>query len=163
MRRLYWYFEIFLFFSSVLSQFMNPVWQQYYPASHTWATISEIQNRFRRIRMGKGQYRMLPSGNAEISCEFPDSMLMISNVIWERADMGTRDLNVLYRRHGITHQYDVHTRPHGSTLHIFDVTPLDRGLYRCLASALDPNTNQMVTLFQDTEFNPEFNRPYGYY
>ncbi len=77
--------------------------------------------------------------------------------------MGTRDLNSLYRRHGITHQYDVHIGIHGSTLHLFDVTPLDRGLYRCLASALDPATNQLVTLFQDTEFNPEFYTPYGYY
>lgn len=77
--------------------------------------------------------------------------------------MGTRDLNLLYRRYGITHQYDIHNRPRGSTLHLFDVTPLDRGLYRCLASAVDPSTNQMITLFQDTAFNPEFNTPYGYY
>ena len=77
--------------------------------------------------------------------------------------MGTRDLNRLYRRHGITHQYDVHMRPQGSTLHLFDVTPLDRGLYRCLTTALDPTTNQLVTLYQDTRFSPEFNNQYGYY
>lgn len=70
--------------------------------------------------------------------------------------MGTRDLSTLYRRHGISHQYDIHIRPHGSTLHLFDVNPLDRGLYRCLATALDPGTNQVVTLFQDTEFYPDF-------
>lgn len=28
--------------------------------------------------MGQGRYRMLPTGNAEVTCEFPDSMLMIS-------------------------------------------------------------------------------------
>lgn len=28
--------------------------------------------------MGQGTYRMLPTGNAEIDCEFPDNMLMIS-------------------------------------------------------------------------------------
>lgn len=74
--------------------------------------------------------------------------------------MGTRDLNTLYRRHGITHQYDIHTRAHGSTLHLFDITPLDRGLYRCLATALDPSANQVVTLFQDTEFYPDFGTYY---
>lgn len=76
--------------------------------------------------------------------------------------MSTKDLDVLYRRHGILLQYDVHIKPFGSILHLFDVTPLDRGLYRCLTTALDPSNNQLVTLFQDTEFTPEFNSPYGH-
>ncbi|XP_065209367.1 uncharacterized protein LOC135837871 [Planococcus citri] len=156
MKLILWSLEIFIIVSVVVSEIATPVWQQYYPGNHAWASISELQNRFRRVRMGQGRYRMMPTGNAEVTCEFPDSMLMISNIIWERADMGTRDLSSLYRRHGISHQYDIHTRPHGSTLHLFDVNPLDRGLYRCLATALDPGTNQVVTMFQDTEFYPDF-------
>lgn len=68
-----------------------------------------------------------------------------------------QDLGSLYKRHGITHQYDVHQKPHGSTLHLFDVTPLDRGLYRCITTAMDPITGQVATLFQDTEFFPDYN------
>ncbi|CAH0746925.1 unnamed protein product [Bemisia tabaci] len=134
---------------------LSPAWQQYFPDT-TWATYPEqLHYRPSRLRIGQGSYRMLPPTSAELNCDFPDSMLMLSNIVWERADMGMRDLNTLYRRHGIPHQYDVHVRPRGSTLHLFDVSPIDRGLYRCIATAMDPANNRVITLFQDTEFYPD--------
>ncbi|XP_075229921.1 uncharacterized protein LOC142329323 isoform X2 [Lycorma delicatula] len=123
-----------------------------------WASYDEqIHGRPPRLRVGQGRYRMMPAG-AQLMCDFPDTMmLMISNIVWERADLGHgNSLDDIYRDHGIQQDYILLSRPRGSTLHLLDVTPLDRGLYRCIASALDPNTGNTVTLFQDVHFYPIF-------
>uniref|UniRef100_A0A8D8XVJ5 Ig-like domain-containing protein n=1 Tax=Cacopsylla melanoneura TaxID=428564 RepID=A0A8D8XVJ5_9HEMI len=148
------------------SEILSPAWQQYFPSTQSWSHQSTgsyqaetLNLRPPRHRVGQGRYRLIPPTSAELNCDFPESMLMISNVVWERADIGGRDLHQIYKRAGVPHQYDVHIRPRGSTLHIFDVTPLDRGIYRCIATGMDPSTNRVVTLFQDTDFFPEQTLP----
>ncbi|KAI5730619.1 hypothetical protein M8J76_015691 [Diaphorina citri] len=161
------YFLIFsVLMTGCLGEILSPAWQQYYPSTQSWShqstagyTPDTISLRPPRHRVGQGRYRLIPPASAELNCDFPESMLMISNVVWERADIGSRDLHQIYKRAGVPHQYDVHIRPRGSTLHIFDVTPLDRGIYRCIATGMDPSTNNVVTLFQDTDFFPEQTLP----
>lgn len=59
------------------------------------------------------------------------------------------------RRTGEVQTYDMHLRSRGSTLHFHEVTLLDRGLYRCLASSVDRLTGEPLTIFQDTDFYPD--------
>uniref|UniRef100_A0A0A9X746 Immunoglobulin superfamily member 2 n=1 Tax=Lygus hesperus TaxID=30085 RepID=A0A0A9X746_LYGHE len=99
---------------------------------------------------------MSPHG-AELLCDFPSSAIIVSNVIWERADLGAlRDLDQLYKSVGESREYAVVGRPNGSTLKLHNVGPVDRGLYRCMATAADPSSNAVFTLFQDVPFYPEF-------
>jgi hypothetical protein len=48
--------------------------------------------------------------------------------------------------------------PTGSTLLILNPSPLDKGLYRCLASAVDLSSpvRKTTSVFQDIEFYPHF-------
>lgn len=75
--------------------------------------------------------------------------------MWERVDLGKADKERAMRRTGEVQTYDMHLRPRGSTLHFHDVTPLDKGLYRCLASSVDRLTGESQTVFQDTDFYPD--------
>lgn len=78
----------------------------------------------------------------------------LQNIVWERVDPGKADKEMAMRRMGEVQTYDMHLRPKGSTLHFHDVTPLDKGLYRCLASSVDRLTGEPQTVFQDTDFYP---------
>ncbi|KAG8323122.1 hypothetical protein J6590_009767 [Homalodisca vitripennis] len=82
---------------------------------------------------------------------------MLQNVVWERADLGDRNsLNNIYRSFGLPHAFTIHTRPSGSTLHLLTASPLDKGLYRCIVSAVDTASPESpaLTVFQDIEFLP---------
>lgn len=79
----------------------------------------------------------------------------LQNIVWERVDPGRADKELAMRRMGEVQTYDMHLRPKGSTLHFHDVTPLDKGLYRCLASSVDRLTGESQTVFQDTDFYPD--------
>ncbi|CAH1726288.1 unnamed protein product [Aphis gossypii] len=109
----------------------------------------------RRLRIGSGWWKLVPPTGAEINCEFPSTVPVISNIVWERVDPGKVDKEMAMRRMGEVQTYDMHLRPKGSTLHFHDVTPLDKGLYRCLASSVDRLTGEPQTVFQDTEFYPD--------
>jgi len=80
----------------------------------------------------------------------------LQNIVWERVDPGKADKEMAMRRWtGEPRTYDMHLRSKGSTLHFHDVTPLDKGLYRCLASSVDRLTGESQTVFQDTDFYPD--------
>ncbi|XP_014240485.1 uncharacterized protein LOC106661505 [Cimex lectularius] len=132
-----------------------PPWQHYYPrVINQWSFPKA--GRPERVRSGHGRYRMLPRG-AELTCDFPPTAHILSNIIWERADLGAlRSLDEIYKSVGETREYSVLGRPKGSTLHLHNISPTDRGLYRCLATAVDPNRGRMHTLFQDVPFYPDF-------
>lgn len=83
------------------------------------------------------------------------NLSVLQNIVWERVDPGKADKEMAMRRMGEVQTYDMHLRPKGSTLHFHDVTPLDKGLYRCLASSVDRLTGEPQTVFQDTDFYPD--------
>ncbi|RZF40866.1 hypothetical protein LSTR_LSTR003376 [Laodelphax striatellus] len=149
-------FYVVLLVKTTLSSIYHPSWQQYYP-QRKWTLYEEqIHYRPARTRAGFGRYRLLPVG-AELICDFPDNLVTVSNIIWERADLGDNNsLDEIYRQHGIQQDYILFTRPHGSTLRFLDITPLDRGLYRCIVTALEPTSGKRLTLFQDVHFYPIF-------
>lgn len=107
-----------------------------YGGDHDWA-----ESR------GRGSYQMLPPADAELRCRFPASDNIVSNVVWVRSD-----LKRLYRvrdpRNGVLHH------PKGSVLYLKRVTPHDVGLYRCMATARNPDTGVTQTVFQDVDFYP---------
>ncbi|XP_054276460.1 uncharacterized protein LOC128995467 [Macrosteles quadrilineatus] len=135
-----------------------PAWQQYFPP-RKWAFYDEqVHGRPGRVRVGRGHYRLGPAG-AELICNFPPHLKLVSNVVWERADLGDRNsLNQIYRRFGISHEFTVQYNPTGSALRILNPGPLDKGLYRCLASAVDLSSpaRHSMSIFQDIEFFPKF-------
>ncbi|BET02776.1 Hypothetical protein NTJ_15594 [Nesidiocoris tenuis] len=129
-------------------------WRHYYRVLNQYS--GPKAGRPERIRVGHGRYRMSLQG-AELLCDFPSTSVLVSNVVWERADLGAlRDLDQLYKSLGQSRAYAVTTRPNGSTLTLANVSPVDQGLYRCMATAMDPSTNAMFTLFQDIPFYPDF-------
>ncbi|XP_050429075.1 uncharacterized protein LOC126838586 [Adelges cooleyi] len=169
--------------TAVIAEILRPVWQQYYPGHHAYGIryfeklasirenfekgvphnkwgfynrmdVTSNSNKKRRLRMGSGWYKLVPPTGAEINCEFPSTVPVISNIVWERVDPGKVDKEFALRRLGEMQTYDMHLRPRGSTLHFHDVTPLDKGLYRCMASSVDKLTGESQTIFQDTEFYP---------
>ncbi|XP_050534287.1 uncharacterized protein LOC126901674 [Daktulosphaira vitifoliae] len=170
--------------TSVITEVLRPTWQQYYPGQHAygiryfeklastrenfekgipynkWGFYNRMDvtlnnNKKRRLRMGSGWYKLVPPTGAEINCEFPTTVRVISNIVWERVDPGKADKEFALRRLGEVQTYDMHLRPKGSTLHLHDVTPLDRGLYRCMVSSMDKLTGETLTIFQDTAFYPD--------
>ncbi|VVC31344.1 Immunoglobulin-like domain,Immunoglobulin-like fold [Cinara cedri] len=118
------------------------------------STTRTTDKKTRRLRVGSGWWKLVPPTGAEINCEFPSSIPVISNVVWERVDPGKADKEKAMRRMGEVQTYDMHLRPRGSTLHLHDVSQLDKGLYRCLASSVNKLTGEPQTVFQDTNFYP---------
>uniref|UniRef100_T1HLR5 Uncharacterized protein n=1 Tax=Rhodnius prolixus TaxID=13249 RepID=T1HLR5_RHOPR len=130
-------------------------WQQYFPPTKSHWKLPK-SGRPERFRLGKGRFRVTHKG-ADIDCEFPPSTLILSNINWERADLGANgNLDIMYKTLGESREFAVIGRPKGSTLHFFGHSPLDRGLYRCMATALDPIAGRTVTVFQDVPFFPNF-------
>ncbi|XP_066905388.1 uncharacterized protein [Halyomorpha halys] len=128
-------------------------WHQYYkPSLQRWEPASS--GKPTRIRAGYGRYRMVPGG-AELTCQFPSNYNIISNIIWERADMGAlKSLDEMYKRAGEEQEYRVISWTNGSRLQLRAPSSLARGLYRCMATALNPNYTHQVTVFQDVPFYP---------
>nr|CAD7572009.1 unnamed protein product [Timema californicum] len=131
-------------------RFDQPWWHRgdepwYYPTRPT------------RVRLGQGRYRLLNPSDAELNCDFPDSEHIISNVVWVRADLAEPDVRSLYRLHkerGRDAYSKVTGHVRGSTLYLHRVTPLDTGLYRCLATSRGPG-GRVQTVFQDVHFVPD--------
>ncbi|CAH1395970.1 unnamed protein product [Nezara viridula] len=128
-------------------------WHQYYkPSLQRWEPASS--GRPARTRAGYGRYRMVPGG-AELTCQFPSNYNIISNIIWERADMGAlKSLDELYKRAGEEQEYRVVSWRSGSRLQLRAPGLLARGLYRCIATAAGPDHRRHLTLFQDVPFYP---------
>ncbi|XP_021926298.1 uncharacterized protein LOC110833029 [Zootermopsis nevadensis] len=99
-------------------------------------------------RRGNGSYQMLSQSDAQLQCRFPNSGDIISNIVWVRADLGK-----LYRvpdgRNGVLQNH-----PGRSSLFLGKVTAHDSGLYRCVATARDPDTALTHPVFQDVDFYP---------
>jgi hypothetical protein len=73
--------------------------------------------------------------------------LHLQNIVWLRGD-----LKRLYRLSDAHN--GVLNHPKGSILYLKRVTPLDVGLYRCMATAKNPSTGIAHTVFQDVDFYP---------
>ncbi|XP_049780121.1 uncharacterized protein LOC126176956 [Schistocerca cancellata] len=120
------------------------------PTSHN-RIVSSRPDRWAaksRVRMGNGGWRALPGGAAELHCLFPVPLL--SNVVWTRVDRSGSSSRI----HSQGHLWP-RPLPGGSALLVDRASPLDVGLYRCLATALHPRSGP-VTVFQDVHFQPYF-------
>ncbi|XP_023714237.1 uncharacterized protein LOC111868065 [Cryptotermes secundus] len=135
---------------------------RYYPADNIKAIYRNANNfrsrpyDTRRMHVGDhvgaesrgtGSYRMLSPADAELQCRFPDSENIVSNVVWLRGDP-RRLYRVSDARNGVLYY------PKGSVLYLKQVTPYDAGLYRCMATARNPDNGKTHTVFQDVDFYP---------
>lgn len=77
---------------------------------------------------------------------------MFQNVVWEKLKRGEEDRHSGWLQAG--QKYSLENIQGGSTLRLYDLTYLDRGIYRCLATGLDTETGRAVTVFQDVYFYP---------
>ncbi|XP_015377027.1 PREDICTED: uncharacterized protein LOC107171307 [Diuraphis noxia] len=133
----------------VLAEILKPTWHQYYyPGHHAYGIRYFEKLASMRENFQKG----IPYNKFKV---YNFEFIGLQNIVWERVDPGKADKEMAMRRMGEVQTYDMHLRPKGSTLHFHDVTPLDKGLYRCLASSVDRLTGEPQTVFQDTDFYPD--------